>query len=40
MRRAGKWVTPLPSTGLIFTGDDRVVCECWIAGQMVAKRSS
>ncbi|HSY51952.1 MAG TPA: guanine deaminase [Thermoanaerobaculia bacterium] len=24
--------------GLIFTGDDRVVRECWIAGQMVAKR--
>jgi guanine deaminase len=22
--------------GLIFTGDDRVVSECWIAGQMVA----
>ena len=24
--------------GLIFTGDDRVVRECWIAGQMVASR--
>lgn len=24
--------------GLIFTGDDRVVRECWIAGQMVAAR--
>jgi guanine deaminase len=25
--------------GLIFTGDDRVVRECWIGGQMVALRS-
>jgi guanine deaminase len=25
--------------GLIFTGDDRVVRECWIAGQMVATRN-
>jgi guanine deaminase len=25
--------------GLIFTGDDRVVRECWIGGQMVASRS-
>ena len=25
--------------GLIFTGDDRVVRECWIAGQMVARRA-
>jgi guanine deaminase len=24
--------------GLIFTGDDRAVSECWIAGQLVARR--